>query len=107
MQPDNEPNLSPRAQRGEALNQWLGVIWCRCWALVIGLAAVALLAWYFTVAQNKAFGATLFVTTISVVLLAVSRHLWRNKDGLAEILDGANYVARPARAMPAKRPLSK
>ena len=86
MQPDNDPKLSPRAQRDEALNQKLGSLWSRFWAVVTGLAAVALIAWYFTVAQNKAFGATLFVTTISVVLLAVSRHLWRNKDGLAEAL---------------------
>ena len=96
MQPDIEPNLSPRAQRGEALNQKLGVLWSRCWALVIGSAGVALLAWYFTVAQNKAFGATLFVTTISVILLAVSRHLWRNRESLAEILDGAKYSDRPS-----------
>ena len=94
MQPENDPKLLPRAQRGEALNQKLGMLWCRFWALAIGVAAVVLLAWYFTIAQNKAFGATLFVTTISAVLLAVSRHLWRNKDGLAEILDGSNYVDR-------------
>ena len=54
---------------------------------------MALLGWYFTSAENKAFGATLFITTIAVVLLAVSRHLWRNKDGLVEILDGADYEA--------------
>ena len=93
MQPENDPKLSPRAH-GEALNQTLGVLWCRFWALLVGSGAVALLAWYFTIAQNKAFGATLFVTTIIAVLLAVSRHLWRNKDGLAEILDGSNYVDR-------------
>ena len=97
MRSGNDPKLSPRAELGEKLNQKLGVLWCRCWALVIGVAAVALLGWYFTSAQNKAFGATLFITTISVVLLAVSRHLWRNKDGLTEILDGANYTEGKSR----------
>ena len=94
MQHDNDPKLSPRTRRGEAINHKLGLLWSRFWAFVIGSAAVALLTWYFTIAQNKAFGATLFVTTISVILLAVSRHLWNNKDGLAEILDGANYSDR-------------
>ena len=98
MQPDSEPKLSPRAQRGEALNQKLGMLWCRFWAIVVAVAGVTLLGWYFTSAQNKAFGATLFITTIAVILLAVSRHLWSNKDGLAEILDGANYVeSKPQR----------
>ena len=97
MQTDIEPKLSPRAQRGEALNQTLGMMWCRFWATVVGAAGVTLLGWYFTSAQNKAFGATLFVTTIAVILLAVSRHLWSKKDGLAEILDGANYVESKSR----------
>ena len=97
MQPDSDPRLSTRAQRGEALNQKLGMLWCRFWAIVVAVAGVTLLGWYLTSAPNKAFGATLFIATISVALLAVARHLWRNKDGLTEILDGANYLEGKSR----------
>lgn len=57
MQPDRNKNLSPRAQRGEELNQKLG--------------------------------GTVFIVAIGAGMLFVARHLWNNRDGLTEILDGA------------------
>jgi hypothetical protein len=94
MRTDREPNLSPRARRGEELNQKLGMLWSRFWAVVVGSAGVALLAWFYTGAENTTLGETLFVTAIGLLLLFVARHLWRNKDGLTEILD---HVDTPVR----------
>lgn len=90
MHPDRDKNLSPRARRGEELNRKLGVLWSRFWALVVGSAGIALLFWFFTSAENQALGPTIFITSIGLVLLLVARHLWHNKDGLTETLDGAD-----------------
>ena len=87
MDSDSDQNRSSRARRGAALDRKLGVLWSRFWALVVGSAGIALVLWYFTSAENMAFGSTLFITTIGVLLLAVSRHLWNNNDDLSAILD--------------------
>lgn len=97
MVSDRDQDLSPRARRGAALNRKLGVLWSRFWALVVGSAGIALILWYFTSAENMAIGSTLFVTFVGVLLLGVSCHLWRNDDGLAEILDGADTSRRRSR----------
>jgi hypothetical protein len=90
MTNESDKNLSPRARRGEELNQKLGRLWSRFWALVVGTAGVALLVWFFTSAENTAVGPGVFITSIGIGLLLVARHLWRNKDGLTEILDNAD-----------------
>ncbi|MBT8065708.1 MAG: hypothetical protein KJO09_00595 [Gammaproteobacteria bacterium] len=89
MQPDRNQNLSPRAQRGEELNQKLGLLWSRFWSVIVGIAGLALMAWFFTSAENKTPGGTVFIVAIGVGMLFVARHLWNNRDGLTEMLDGA------------------
>ena len=87
MQSDGDKTLSPRARRGEELNRKLGMLWSRFWAIVVGIAGVALLVWFYTSAPNKEVGSTIFITVIGLVLLFAARVLWRSKDGLTEILD--------------------
>lgn len=70
------------------------MLWSRFWALVVGSAGVTLLSWFFTSAENKTLGPTIFITSIGLVLLLVARHLWRSRDGLTEILDGVDTSAR-------------
>ena len=91
MQPDQNKPLSPRAQRGEELNRKLGILWSRVWSVIVGIAAITLLAWFFTSADNKTLGGTVFIAAIGIGMLFVARHLWNNKDGLTEILDDADY----------------
>jgi fatty acid desaturase len=91
MQPDRDKNLSTRAQRGEALDRKLGMLWSRFWSVIVGLAGVALLAWFFSSAENQTVGGIVFIVAIGVGMLLVSRHLWRNKDRLTDILDDADY----------------
>ena len=90
MDRDRDNNLSPRARRGEELNRKLGMLWSRFWAVVVGIAGVALLVWFYTSAENKTIGPIIFITSIGLGLLLVARHLWRNEDGLTEILDDAD-----------------
>lgn len=87
MDPDTDHEPLPRIRRAEKLDRKLGVLWSRFWALVVRSAGFALVLWYFTSVESMAIGSTLFVTTIGVLLLGVSRHLWRNDDGLARILE--------------------
>ncbi len=94
MNKDRDNNLSPRARRGEELNRKLGMLWSRFWAAIVGFAGVALLVWFFTSAENKALGPTVFIASIGLVLLLVAWHLWRNKDGLTEILDDVDTPVR-------------
>ena len=98
MRPEDRPELSPRARRGAELDRKLGVIWSRFWALVVGSAGVALLVWFFSSAKDATLGSAIFITGISVGLLLVARHLWRNKDDLTAILDGVDGpVSQPGR----------
>ncbi len=69
MQSDGDENLSPRARRGEELNRKLGMLWSRFWAVVVGIAGIALLVWFYTSAPNKEVGATIFITAIGIALL--------------------------------------
>lgn len=96
MKTDRKQNLSQRAKCGEALNQKLGMLWSRFWATFVGSAGIALQVWFFAAAENKTLGSTIFITSIGLLLLLLARHLWRNMDGLTEILDDAsppNYAA--------------
>ena len=87
MQTSQDNDTPSLADRGEALDYKLGRLWSRFWAVVVGIAGVAWLAWFFTGAESPTLGATIFSTAIGVGLLLVARHLWRNKDRLTAILD--------------------
>ena len=100
MEKDNDRKLSPRAKRVEQLDRKLGILWSRFWALVVGSAAVALLAWYFTSAESTPVDSTIFITVIGVGLLLVARHLWRNKDDLSAILDDLDEPVRKSQKPP-------
>ena len=90
MKPDRDENLSPRAQRVDAMDKKLGMLWSRLWSVIVGLAGIALLAWFFNSAEQITLGGTIFIVAIGVGLLFVSLHLWRNKDRLTDILDNTD-----------------
>ena len=85
---------SSNQNRLKRLDKKLGMLWSRFWAIVIGLAGVGLLSWYFTAATDKSLGGTVFIVGIGAVLLFVARVLWRQKDGIVEILDDVDQPIR-------------
>jgi hypothetical protein len=89
MSSPRETKTPSLADRGEALDYKLGRLWGRFWAIVVGIAGVVWLAWFFTGAESPTLGSATFSTAIGVGLLLVARHLWRNKDRLTSILDEA------------------
>ena len=87
LQPDANKEPTPRAERLDAPDRKLGMLWNRLWSVVVGLAGVIWLWWYFTKAENPTTGSIVFAAVIGLVLLLVSWHLWRAKDRLSDLVD--------------------
>jgi len=94
MQQKSDEKLSPHAQRGKELNQKLGMLWGRFWAIVVALAGIALMLWFFTSVETMTLGSVVFISAIGIGMLLVARHLWRNKDGFTETIDGKETPTR-------------
>jgi len=94
MNTNHKKEPSTLASGGERLDRKLGMLWSRLWALIIGTAGVALLAWFFTAAEDKSTGGIVFIVMIGGLLLLLARYLWRSKDGIVETLDAPDKPSR-------------